>query len=457
MAEQRDATTYDIIIFGASGFTGKYVIREALKFLNVPSSPLKSLALVGRNPSKVAQALQWASHPNPPPPQIPILTADISAGDPSSLRRIASQAKIVLNCAGPFHLYGEPVVAACVDAGCDYLDITGEVEFVERIEAYYQEKAAANNSLVVCACGYDALVAELAMIFNSRQWVSPAAPNRVEEYLSLESNKRVVFNQTSFDSLVHEVANDDNLQQLRRSKPTRPLPAIPGPLPKGQILEYKKEIGLWAVRFPSSLEVPVVQKTLWFLTENPKGAPGVNESAQQIEKKQSFWSTVKPAHFATNWTSKSFLGVIRYIIIGMLIWLLGRFCIGRWLLMRFRPVFSLGLFSNGGPTEEEVASVSFKRWCIGHGYSDASLASKGNTKPDMKIITRVTGPEIGYSTTPITLIQSALVLLNQRHDLPKGGVFTGGIIFGHTDLQQRLQQNGISFDVISKETFSKKI
>ncbi|XP_031095879.1 probable mitochondrial saccharopine dehydrogenase-like oxidoreductase At5g39410 [Ipomoea triloba] len=453
MEDQR----YDIVIFGASGFTGKYVIREALKFLNAPSSPLKSLALVGRNPSKVAQALEWASHPNPPPPQIAILTADITADDRSSLRRIASRAKIVLNCAGPFHLYGEPVVAACVDAGCDYLDITGEVEFPERIEACYQEKAAANSSLVVCACGYDALVAELALMFNSRQWVSPAAPNRVEAYLSLESDKRVVFNQTSFDSLVHDVANEDNLQQLRRSKPARAHPVIPGPPPKGKILEYKKEIGLWAVMFPS-LEVPAVQRTLGFLTENPKGAPGVNGSAQQIEKRQAFWSTMKPAHFATNWTSKSFLGVIRYIIIGMWIGLLGRFCIGRWLLMRFRPVFSLGLFSNGGPTEEEVASASFKRWCIGHGYSDASLlASKGSMKPDMKIITRVTGPEIGYSATPITLIQSALVLLNQRHDLPKGGVFPAGIIFGHTDLQQRLQQNGISFDVISKETFPKKI
>ncbi|KAM3363787.1 hypothetical protein P3S68_018641 [Capsicum galapagoense] len=78
--------TYDVIILGASGFTGKYAIREALKFLN---------------------ALQWACGPNPPP-EIPILTADTS--DPSSLRHLASQTKIILNCVGPFRLYGEPVV-----------------------------------------------------------------------------------------------------------------------------------------------------------------------------------------------------------------------------------------------------------------------------------------------------------------------------------------------------------
>ncbi|KAL5167388.1 Pentatricopeptide repeat-containing protein [Glycine soja] len=62
--------------------------------------------------------------------------------------------------------------------------------------------------------------------------------------------------------------------------------------------------------------------------------------------------------------------------------------------------------------------------------------------------------EVGYLTTPIILIQCALVLLSQRDNLPKGGVYPPGIIFGPTDLQERLQQNGISFDVISESTIS---
>jgi len=105
---------YDLIILGASGFTGKYVVKEALKFLNVPSSPLKSLALAGRNPTKLAQTLKWASHPDHPPP-IPILTADTT--DPASLHHLCSQSKLILNCVGPFRLLGEPVVAACAETG----------------------------------------------------------------------------------------------------------------------------------------------------------------------------------------------------------------------------------------------------------------------------------------------------------------------------------------------------
>ena len=80
-------------------------------------------------------------------------------------------------------------------------------------------------------------------------------------------------------------------------------------------------------------------------------------------------------------------------------------------------------------------SASFKMWFVGKGFSDANLASQGNAKPDTEIITRVMRPEIGYLTTPIILVQCALILLNQRQDLRKGGVFPPGIVFGPTDLQ----------------------
>ncbi|CAH1437597.1 unnamed protein product [Lactuca virosa] len=437
--------TYDIIIFGASGFTGKYVVREAIKFLDSPNSPLKTLALAGRNTSKLSQTLKWAatSHPT-----VPLLIADTS--DPSSLRRMASQAKLVLDCVGPFRLYGEPVVAACVEAGCDYLDISGEPEFMERMEVVYHEKAVEKGSLVISACGFDSIPAEIGLMFNSRQWVSPAVPNRVEAYLSLESDKKIAGNFGTFESAVLGVANADKLAELRRSRPKRARPTIPGPPPpKGSTIEHQKQIGLWAVKLPSA-DATVVRRTLSILTENPNGLEGVNEDPKHAEKRSSFWSTIKPAHFGVKIATKNLLGMIGIIATGISIGLLGSFSFGRWLLLKFPSFFSFGGFRKEGPTEEEVASASFKMWFIGHGFSDANLASQATSKPDKEIITRVMGPEIGYLTTPITLVQCALILLKQRQDLPKGGVFPPGIIFGPTDLQDRLQENGISFDLISK-------
>ena len=116
---------------------------------------------------------------------------------------------------------------------------------------------------------------------------------------------------------------------------------------------------------------------------------------------------------------------------------------------KFPEIFSLGWFRKTGPTEEEVRSALFNMWFVGHGYNDISLASQSGKKPDTEVITRVSGPEIGYLTTPITLLQCALIVLSERENLPKGGVLTPGIVFGPTDLQRRLQDNGISFDVIS--------
>ncbi|KDP27197.1 hypothetical protein JCGZ_19896 [Jatropha curcas] len=442
---------YDLIILGASGFTGKYVVREALKFLNSPSSPLKTLALAGRNPAKLSQALNWAAHPKSPP-QIPILTADTT--NPASIRHLCTQTKLILNCVGPFRLYGDPVVAACAETGCDYLDICGEPEFMERMEVKYHEKAMETGSLVVSACGYDSVPAELGWIFNSRQWVAPAVPNQIEAYLSLESEKKIVGNFGTYESAVLGVANADKLQELRRSRPKRARPTIPGPFPpKGPTIEHQKELGLWAVKLPSADSV-VVRRTLATLTENPHGLPGVNESAEQIEKREAFWSMVKPAHFGVKLGAKTVFGVFRYITVGIFIGLLGRNAIGRWLLLKFPSVFSLGWFKKKGPSEDQVRSATFKMWFVGRGFSDINQVLQTTTKPDMEIVTRVTGPEIGYLTTPIILVQCALILLSERNTLPKGGVLPPGIVFGPTDLQERLLLNGISFDIISKKTLN---
>ncbi|KAI3452256.1 hypothetical protein Pfo_008921 [Paulownia fortunei] len=442
---------YDIIIFGASGFTGKYVVREALKFLNTPNSPLKSLALAGRSPSRLSEALKWASGPNSPP-KIPLLTADTS--DPSSLIRLASQAKIILNCVGPFRLYGQPVVSACVDSGCDYLDICGEPEFMERVESLYHEKAVEKGSLVISACGFDSVPAEIGLLFHSRQWAGPSVPNRVEAYLSLESDKKIVGNFGTYESAVLGVANADKLAELRRSRPKRARPAIPGPAPpKGPIIEHQKQLGLWALKLPSADSV-VVRRTLATLTENPHGLPGVNESVEFHKKREAFWSSAKPAHFGVKLGSKSMLGLFPVIVLGIFLGLLSKTALGRWLLLKFPSIFSLGWFRKEGPSEDEVASATFKMWFVGQGFSDSSLASQGNKKPNTEIITRVMGPEIGYLTTPIILLQCALIVLNDRDNLPKGGVFTPGIVFGPTDLEKRLQENGISFDFISKNALS---
>ncbi|PWA73331.1 putative mitochondrial saccharopine dehydrogenase-like oxidoreductase [Artemisia annua] len=207
----------------SSGFTGKYVVKEALKFLNSPSSPLKTLALAGRNPKKLSETLAWAST-TPLDRPVPFIIADTS--NPVTLHRMASQAKLILNCAGTFCYHGEPVVNACVKAGCDYLDISGESDFIERMETVYHERAVENGSLMISACGIDSVPAELGFLFNSMQWIYPAVLNRVEAYMNLESDIKVVANYATYESAVLGLANVDKLKELRQSKRRTARPSV---------------------------------------------------------------------------------------------------------------------------------------------------------------------------------------------------------------------------------------
>ncbi|XP_009421076.2 probable mitochondrial saccharopine dehydrogenase-like oxidoreductase At5g39410 [Musa acuminata AAA Group] len=446
MAATVKSREFDVIILGASGFTGKYVVREALKFLSSASGPLRSLALAGRSPSKLAAALQWAAAASPPPP-LSLISADVF--DPTSLLALCRSTRIILNCVGPFHFYGDPVVAACVEAGTDYLDITGEPEFIERTETRYHVRAEKAGSLVVSACGFDSVLAELGLMFHSRQWVPPAVPNRVEAYLSVESERSIVLNIGTYESAVVGMANMGRLLDLRRSRPKSARPVIVGrPPAKGPLIEHNKTLGLWAIKLPS-VDAAVVRRTHAILAEHPHGLAGVNESDECAEKRKLYWSTVKPIHFGVKICAKSILGILRLIVTGLFLGLFGMFALGRSILLKFPSVFSLGWFRKTGPTEEEVRSASFIMWFIGHGYSDGNLASQRGRKPDTEIITRVSGPEVGYVTTPIILLQCALVVLSERDNLPKGGVLPPGIVFSHTNLQRCLEENGIFFDVIS--------
>ncbi|MCL7046259.1 hypothetical protein MKW94_003065 [Papaver nudicaule] len=195
------------------------------------------------------------------------------------------------------------------------------------------------------------------------------------------------------------------LKFLNTTSPISPLKtiALAGPLPsKGPLIEHQKKVELWELKLPLS-DSMVDIRTLSTLAENPHGLPGVNESDEHIEKRKNFWLTMKPSHIRVMFGSKSFLDFLRFISVGMIISLFGRLGFGRWLLLKFPSVLTLGCFRKEGPSEEEVESATFKMWFVGQSYSRENLAAshKESRKPDIEIVTRVMGPEVGYLTTPV--------------------------------------------------------
>ncbi|BBM99941.1 hypothetical protein MPTK1_1g25030 [Marchantia polymorpha subsp. ruderalis] len=440
----------DVIIFGASGFTGKYVVRELLKFAeSAPGGGPRRVGIAGRSKAKLSNSLKWALEGKPSPTAVSIFEANVD--DPNSLASMCKRTRLLLNCVGPYRKYGEPVVAACVQAGVDYLDITGEPEFMERMEAKFDEQARTNGCLLVSACGYDSIPAEFGALHNARQFQAPALPQTCDSYLVLSSAGGGFHgNFGTWESAVLGIAHQSELQALRKSRPRRARPQIPGLLESSHgIVHYEKNSGTWAVKLPSA-DAIVVRRTFAKKLENPEGLSSVeDDNPEFLATKQQKWNDIKPVHFGVYASFKQFSGVLGFFLLGIVLFIMAQFKVGRSLLLKYPQIFSFGVFLKEGPSEDDVKNATFQQWFVGKGFSDSTKQITKSTKPDKQIVTRISGPEIGYITTPICLVQCALLVLDRRSTLPKGGVLTPGAAFGTTDLIDRLEQNGVKFDVIS--------
>ncbi|CAK0808969.1 unnamed protein product [Prorocentrum cordatum] len=151
------ARKYDAVIFGASGFTGVQVCRQAQRL-----RPFASWAAAGRSAGRLREAVAQLDASAAKPD---IIVADVESHD--SLVAMAQQARLVVNVTGPFRFLGEGVVRACIEAGTDYVDICGEPEFMERTLLRYQEAAVAAGVIVCHACAFDSIPADLGVIHSA--------------------------------------------------------------------------------------------------------------------------------------------------------------------------------------------------------------------------------------------------------------------------------------------------
>jgi short subunit dehydrogenase-like uncharacterized protein len=162
---------YDIVLFGATGFTGALTAE----YLAANAGPQTRWALAGRNQAKLDElAGRLGGVPE-------TLKADVT--DPASLRRVAESARVVITTVGPYIRYGEPLVAACAEAGTDYVDLTGEPEFVDRMYLAHHERATQTGARLVHACGFDSIPHDLGAQFTVEQ-LPEAVPLDVKGYVS---------------------------------------------------------------------------------------------------------------------------------------------------------------------------------------------------------------------------------------------------------------------------------
>ena len=150
----------DLLLFGATGFTGRQAVRALLR-----QRPDAHWGVAGRDAARL-QALVDAMLPaGARAPRL--VVAD--ARDAASLQAMARQTKVLFNLAGPYHATGDAVVAACIGAGTHYLDLTGETFWMQRlVREQHQAACRAGVKIMPCA-GYEALPFDLATLWAAHQ------------------------------------------------------------------------------------------------------------------------------------------------------------------------------------------------------------------------------------------------------------------------------------------------
>lgn len=332
---------FDFIIFGASGFTGRYAVLEAVKLLDG-----YNWAVAGRSKTKLEEMLkEIGDKAGKSLQEIPIIIADVN--DMESLVQMAESCKVLINTCGPYRLYGEAVIKACINSGTHQVDVCGEPEYMERIFLNYNDQAKNSNSLIVSACGFDSIPADLGVVFLEKHF--DGTVNSVEEYVSMTSGSYgTLLNSGTWDSAVHGIANAAELGKLRKkiNEAKEKLPKFEPKMKTQPNIHEQKNINKWCIPFLGS-DASVVNRSQIFFYETEKKRP------VQIK-----------AYLATS----SFIQTLLLTLLSYVLMYMTKFKVGQKLLLEYPQIFSGGLFSKEGPTEEKMKKTKFTLDLFGKGW-----------------------------------------------------------------------------------------
>jgi short subunit dehydrogenase-like uncharacterized protein len=389
MAERQ----YDLVLFGATGFTGGLTARYLAE--NAPDG--LRWALVGRNRDKLEAVRAGLAGILPPGAAAPdLVVAD--AKDASALAKVAESARVVITTVGPYALYGEPLVAACTDAGTDYVDLTGEPEFVDRMWLGYHERAQRSGARLVHCCGFDSIPHDLGAYFTVKQ-LPEGVPLTVNGYVRSSAE----FSGGTFHSFVNVLAHArQTAATARRRSQAEERPA--GRKVHSASARPRRDSGLggWVVPLPT-IDGPIVRRSAAALERyGPDFSYGHNLVAGHL------------------WTVAGLAGGVGAMA------LLAPLPPTRKLLLKVKS-------PGEGPSEAARAKSWFKVTFVGEGGGK-------------RVVTEVAGGDPGYSETAKMLAESGLCLAFDELPVTAGQVTTAQAM--GDALLSRLQTAGMTFRVL---------
>lgn len=155
----RSERPFDVVVWGATGFTGKLVAEYLAR--RAGAEGLR-WAIGGRNRDKLEAVRRDLAAVAPAAAEVPLEVAD--AHDLPALQALAARTRVVAATAGPFALHGSDMVAACVEQGTDYCDITGETHWIRKMADAHHTAAEQRGARIVHCCGFDSIPSDLGVL-----------------------------------------------------------------------------------------------------------------------------------------------------------------------------------------------------------------------------------------------------------------------------------------------------
>ena len=235
---------FDIIVYGATGFTGR-LVAEYLTAHYAGRKDAPKWAMAGRSAAKLAEVRDLIGAPT----DTPLIVAD--ASDPASLDAMAARAQVILTTVGPYQLYGSPLVAACVKAGTAYADLCGEPGWMREMIDEHQDAAKASGARITFSCGFDSIPFDLGVHFLQAEAIkrhvkpAPRVKGRVRKMAGGASGGTIA----SLTETMKAIARKPSLALLLKSSFAL-TPGFEGPSqPTGLIPEYDSATGTWTAPF----------------------------------------------------------------------------------------------------------------------------------------------------------------------------------------------------------------
>ncbi|MEK8046201.1 saccharopine dehydrogenase family protein [Ideonella margarita] len=398
---------FDIILFGATGFTGRLVAEYLLARFGDQGQTLR-WAMAGRSLPKL-EALRselGASH------TLPLIEAD--AGDAGAMTQLVAQARVVITTVGPYQRHGEALVMACARAGTDYVDLCGEPAWMAKMIPLLQGPAADSGARIVFSCGFDSVPFDLGVLYLQHAATQLTGAPLAQVHGRVKVMKGGMSGGTLASALATiEAMGKDPALARTMANPFALTHGFTGPpQPAGDDAAYDELAGAWTGPF---VMAPINTKNVHrtnALRGHPWGTQFVYDERMLTRDESRARSLARQSKLQT-----------RLLGIGPVRGLMQRFLLPK---------------PGQGPNQHQRETGRYE------------VLFMGRTADGRKLTTKVTGDrDPGYGSTCKMISESALCLLqdvDQR--MTPGGVWTAGAAMGLTLVKRLETHAGLTFSMV---------